>query len=150
MVRLVRKYLTVLSVGLVVFRIRLLLRVMSLPRVLNELTPDHLRGDPDKDTLDQMNYYIDRWLQVVPYNRKGNCFPRSLALYWYGWRHGYPVQFHCGVRMGYVKLEGHAWLTLDGEAFREINQQWKTYAITYSYPPDQAGSLPVSQSATTA
>jgi len=138
MVRLVRKYWTVLCVGLVVFRIRLLLRFMSLPRVLNKLTPEHLKGEPDVASLDRLNYYIDRWLQVVPYNRKGNCFPRSLALYWYAWRHGYPVQFHCGVRMGYVKLEGHAWLTLHGEAFRELTQQWKTYTVTYSYPPDTA------------
>ena len=138
MLRLVRKYWTVLRVGLVVFRIRLLLRMWSLPRVLATLSPARVTGERDDSVMDDVIYYVDRWLQMVPYNRKGNCFPRSLAVYYFAWRSGYPVQFHCGVRMGYLSLEGHAWLTLSGEPFYELTQQWKNFTVTYSCPPDAA------------
>lgn len=138
MLRLVKKYWTVLCVGVVVFRIRLLLRVGSLPRVLVALSPISVTGAGNDSVMDDVTYYVDRWLQVVPYNRKGNCFPRSPALYWFARRIGYPVQFHCGVRMGYVHLEGHAWLTWNGDPFRELTRKWETYTITYSYPPDAA------------
>jgi hypothetical protein len=136
MLRLAKKYWTVLRVGLVVFRIRLLLRVWSLPRVLVALSPARVTDERDDSVMDDVSYYVDRWLQVVPSKRKGNCFPRSLTLYYFAWRSGYPVQFHCGVRMGYLNLEGYAWLTLNGEPFYELTQQWKNFTVTYSCPPE--------------
>jgi hypothetical protein len=83
-------------------------------------------------------YYVDRWLQLFPYNKKGNCFPRSLALYWFARRVGYPVRFHCGVRKEVSNLAGHAWLTLDHQPFHETGQQWQRFTVTFSYPPDPA------------
>jgi hypothetical protein len=47
---------------------------------------------------------------------------------------GYLVQFHCGVRMGYLHLEGYAWLMLNGGPFQEQTQQWRTYSVIYSCP----------------
>jgi hypothetical protein len=138
MLRLVKKYWAVFCVGLVVFRVRLLLRVWSLPRVLVALSPARVTGARNDSVMDDVTYYVDCWFQVAPYNRKGNSFPRSLALYWFARRMGYPVQFHCGVRMGYLHMEGHAWLTWNGEPFREMTRQWEMYTITYSYPPDTA------------
>lgn len=138
MLRLLKKHWTVLCVGVVVFRIRFLLRVRSLPRVLVGLSPISVTGPRNDSVMDDVTYCVDRWLQVVPSKRKGNCFPRSLALYWFARRMGYPVQFHCGVRMGYLNLEGYAWLTWNGEPFQEVTRQWETYTITYSYPPDAA------------
>ena len=138
MLRLVKKYGTVLRVGLVVFRIRLLLRVRSLPRVLAALSPERVTGERDDSVMDDVTYYVDRWLQIVPYNRKGNCFPRSLALYYFARRSGYPVFFHCGVRKEVSNLDGHAWLTLDRQPFHETGQQWQCFTVTFSYPSDTA------------
>jgi hypothetical protein len=138
MLRLVKKYWTVLRVGLVVLRIRLLLRVWSLPRVLAALSPARVTGERDDSVMDDVTYYVDRWLQLFPYNEKGNCFPRSLALYWFARRSGYPVLFHCGVRKEVSNLDGHAWLTLDRQPFHETGQQWQCFTITFSYPSDPA------------
>lgn len=136
MLRLIEKYWIVLRVGLVVLWVRLSLQVKSLPLVLERLTPRSMTGRPDEAVMGDLVYYVDRWLQLFPYNRKGNCFPRSLAVYWFARRLGYPVLFHCGVRKEVSNLDGHAWLTLDCQPFHEPGQQWQYFTVTFSYPLD--------------
>ena len=76
MTRRMNKYWTVLRVGLVVSWIRLLLRRKSLPLVLDRLNPRSMTGRPDEAVMGDLVSYVDRWLQLFPYNKKGNCFPR--------------------------------------------------------------------------
>ncbi len=140
MIRLAKKYWTVFRVGLVVWWVRLLLRVKSLPLVLARLNPPSMGGRPDKAVMGDLVCYVDRWLQLFPYNKKGNCFPRSLALYWFARRLGYPVLFHCGVRKEVSNLDGHAWLTLDRQPFHETGQHWQCFTVTFSYPQDPPAS----------
>ena len=140
MIRVAKKYWTVLGVGLVVLLVRFLLRVKSLPLVLDRLNPRSMTGRPDEAVMGDLVYYVDRWLQLCPYNKKGNCFPRSLAVYWFARRLGYPVLFHCGVRKEASNLDGHAWITLDRQPFHETGQQWQRFTVTFSYPPDPAAS----------
>ncbi len=132
----VDKYWNVLRTGLVVLWVRLLLRLTSLPGVLAQLSPDSKTGNSDEAEMKRLAYYVDRWLQLFPYNQKGNCFPRSLALYRLARRHGYLVRFHCGVRKDVSGLEGHAWLTLETQAFHEPGTLWRDFTTTFSYPPD--------------
>ncbi|MDR4463030.1 MAG: lasso peptide biosynthesis B2 protein [Nitrospira sp.] len=134
--RLVRKYWTILWVGAAVFWIRIALRFQTLPRVLEQfgtLSADAKQNDAEMKIL---TCYVDRWLRLFPYNKRGNCFPRSLALYRFARQLGYPVVFHCGVRREAAGLDGHAWLTLNGQAFQEPGTHWQGFTITYSYPPD--------------
>jgi hypothetical protein len=138
MIRTMEKYWTVLRVGLVVSWIRLLLRGKSLPLMLDRLNPRSMAGRPDEAVMGDLVSYVDRWLQLFPYNKKGNCFPRSLALYWFARRLGYPVLFHCGVRKEVSNLDGHAWLTLDRQPFHEAGQHWQRFTVTFSYPQDLA------------
>ena len=138
MTRLVKKYWIVLRVGVVVSWIRLLLRRKSLPLVLGRLNPLVMTESLDEAVMRDLAYYVDRWLQLFPYNKKGNCFPRSLALYWFARQLGYPVSFHCGVRKEVSSLDGHAWLTLDCQPFHEPGQHWQCFTVTFSYPPDPA------------
>lgn len=136
MIRLVEKYWTVFRAGLVVLWVRLSLRVKSLPQVLDQLNPRSMAERPDEAVMGDLVYYVDRWLQLFPYNKKGNCFPRSLALYWFARRLGYPILFHCGVKKEGSNLDGHAWLTWDCQPFFEPGQHWKQFTVTFSYPPD--------------
>ena len=138
MIRPVKKYWTVLHVALVVMWVRMLSRAKSLPVVLDRLHPHSMTGKRDEVVIGDLIYYVDRWLQLFPFNKKGNCFPRSLALYWFARRSGYPVCFHCGVKKEASTLAGHAWLTLDGRPFHETGQHWQRFTITFSYPPDPA------------
>lgn len=136
-----RKYWTVLRVGLVLLWVRFLLRGKSLPLVLNRLSRGSIADRPDEQEMRKLAYYVDCWLQVVPYNVKGNCFPRSLALYWLARQLGYPVVFYCGVRKEASKLNGHAWLTLDRLSFLETGQHWQHYTVTFSYPQDLGAAV---------
>ena len=136
-IRIVKKYWTLLRVGLVVLWIRLLLRIKSLPLVLDRVTPRPMSWKPDDALMEDVAYYVDRWLTLFPYNRKGNCFPRSVTLYWFARRLGYPVRFQCGVRKNASHLDGHAWLTLDRLPFHEIGRHWQYYTVTFSYPPER-------------
>ena len=138
MFQLVKKYWTVLHVGLVVLWVRFLLRVESLPLVLDRLNSRSMIGTPNEVVMGDLVYYVDRWLQLFPYNKRGNCFPRSLALYWFARRLEYPVLFHCGVRKEVLSLDGHAWLTLDRHPFYEVGQHWQRFTVTFSYPQDSA------------
>jgi hypothetical protein len=129
-----------LQVAAIVSWIRFRLRGESLPAVLKRLDPGELSGEPDSARFEDLVYYLDRWLQLFPYNAKGNCFPRSLALYWFARRSGYPVSFRCGVRKEGAGLDGHAWLILDLQPFHEPGQHWQHFTVTYSFPPDQPGN----------
>lgn len=133
---LVKKYRTVFHVGLVVLWVRLSLRFRSLPLVLKQLNTRSATRKPDDTAMRSLVGYVDRWLRLFPYNKKGNCFPRSLALYRFARQMGYPVVFHCGVRKEASNLDGHAWLTLASQVFYERGKQWQLYTITFSYPPD--------------
>jgi len=133
-IRHVKKYWTVLRVGLVVSWIRLLLRRHSLPLVLAQLDSPWTPGRYNEAAMEDFVYYVDRWLQLFPYNKKGNCFPRSLAIYWFARRGGYPVRFECGVRKEISNLNGHAWLMLHDQPFHEVGHQWKSFTVTFSHP----------------
>jgi hypothetical protein len=140
MIRLATKYWTVLRAGLVVLWVRLLLRVKSLPLVLDRLSRRSIMKRPDDQEMRKLVYYVDRWLRLFPYNVKGNCFPRSLAVYWFARRMGYPVHFQCGVRKDASHLDGHAWLTLNRVPFHEPGRHWQRYTVAFLYPPEPAAA----------
>lgn len=131
----VDKYWNVFQAGLLVLWVRLLLRLASLPVVLATLSSGSVMRTADEAGIRKLTYYVDQWLRLFPYNQKGNCFPRSLALYWLANRRGYPVRFHCGVRKDPSGLEGHAWLTLESQTFHEHGTFWRDFTVTFSYPP---------------
>ena len=141
----VRKYWTVLRVGCVVLWVRLLLRRHSLPVILRRLHHQSTTRHREDVSMKALVGYVDRWLQLFPYNTRGNCFPRSLVLYRLARQLEYPVTLHCGVRKEASTLEGHAWLTLGSQVFYEPGAQWQYFTVTFSYPPDpERGSNEIS------
>lgn len=141
MITCMKKYWTVFRAGCVVLRVRLSLRLYSLPEVLQGLSPRTMTGTPNDAVMKALVGYMDRWLQLFPYNKRGNCFPRSLAIYRCARQLGYPVVFHCGVQREASQLDGHAWLTLDTHAFYEPGPYWQRFTVTFSYPSDQTGDM---------
>jgi hypothetical protein len=133
-VLLVRKYRLIVGTGLVVWGVRVALRLVSLQRLLNWLSYAPMAVDRRHNTMEDVAYYVDRWLTLFPYNLKGNCFPRALALYWFARRAGLPVQFNCGVIKLDRRLEGHAWLILDGREFLESSPHWRSFTVTVRFP----------------
>lgn len=138
MISRVTKYWTILRVGIVVLQMRVALRFKRLPWVLDQATPLPQTVEPDDGAMRRLAYYVDWWLQLLPYNSKGNCFPRSVTLYRLARQRGYPVRFHCGIRKEASSMDGHAWLTLNSQVFHEPGNHWQAFTVTFSYPPDPA------------
>jgi hypothetical protein len=61
------------------------------------------------------------------------CLRQSMVLYCVLNRLGYPVRIHFGVRRGSARLEGHSWITLDGQLLAEPVLP-DSYVNVYSYP----------------
>ncbi len=130
----VRKYRLVLSTGLILCVVRVALRLVSLKRVLHSLAYSPVAGCARAQGIEDVAYYLDRWLSIFPYHPKGNCFPRALALFFYARRAGLPVQFTCGVMRHDQRLEGHAWLMLKDHDFLEPSSYWKDFTVTLTFP----------------
>ncbi len=114
--------------------LRLLLPCVKLNRILGWLAPPQIPPVADLCTLQKTARYVDGLLRRLPAHHRGICLPRSLALYHFATRCGFPVQFHCGVRRVEGQLQGHAWLSLHGKSFLESGDPSQIYAITFSFP----------------
>ncbi|ARA92125.1 MAG: lasso peptide biosynthesis B2 protein [Bacteroidetes bacterium] len=62
------------------------------------------------------------------------CMKRSLILFHYMRKWGYPVHIHFGVAKENGALKGHAWVDLAGHPFAEEADPRQAYRVTYTYP----------------
>lgn len=111
--------------------LRLLLpwvKLRTLVRWLERRRPTHL----DALALRKAARYTDALLGRMPRPPRGPCLPRSLTLFYFAHRAGLPVQLQCGVRRVGGRLQGHAWLSLNGEPFLEKQDPRQSYAVTFS------------------
>ncbi|MGN6734498.1 MAG: lasso peptide biosynthesis B2 protein [Candidatus Binatia bacterium] len=118
----------------VVVSIRLLLRALALTTLLRWLSPSRHCVRINADMLDKIARYTDGVLWWLSVSAKGNCLPRSLALFYFATRCGFPVRLCCGVRRMGNTLEGHAWLTLLKRPFLERGNPESYYTITFLFP----------------
>ncbi len=121
----------------------LLVKLLSLPRLMNVLTPGDLRQHKNQDiekVVKFTEYILSRNLWIY----KTTCLKRSLILYHFLRKAGLNVYVCFGVRYkdeklpdreAQKKLEGHAWLLYNGDIFLEGNTEIaKTYKVTYCFP----------------
>lgn len=130
----IKKYLLALQITVLMILIRMGLRWLPLPRLLQYLSTSRRTEPENFPRLQQAASYTDRILRLFPYNEKGNCLPRSLILYVMAARCGYHVKFHCGVRKSDNGLDGHAWLTVNGQPLLESTKQSEGMVETFSHP----------------
>ena len=133
----VKRYSRFLLVTLLMVAIRLGLRWVQLPKLLHWLSVLPRSPVQNHQDFKELAYCTDRVLKVFPYNAKGNCLPRSLILYTMAPVFGLQVKFHCGVRKGGSGLDGHAWLTQNGEPILEFTQQRVGMIETFIYPESE-------------
>jgi hypothetical protein len=110
---------------ILVFALRLPRRVAArpLPELLEELTPRRVGAWPTltPPELARVVWNVLRF-RSGPLNH--GCFVRSFTRYHYLRRLGHPVVFHLGVEErpgGAEPPRSHAWLTLDGVPFLEVD-----------------------------
>ena len=124
----------------------LMIKMLTIPQLLKILTPGRakLKGDRNLRQLREIiikytNYVLslDFWIY------RDICLTRSLVLYYFLRKYGLDVQICFGVkhkkdsegRDAGRKLQGHAWLSLNGYFFLENNpEDTRTFAVTYSFP----------------
>jgi hypothetical protein len=135
-----------LQIFLLITILPLLVKIMTVPRIMKILTPKKSKLnrkydlDEIRDKIEKYTLYIlcrDFWIY------KDICLKRSLVLYHFLRKYGMYVTVCFGVRyknersgnMEEKKMEGHAWLLYKGEIFLEKSaEETKTYKVTYSFP----------------
>jgi hypothetical protein len=131
-----------------------LIKVLTLPRLMNTLTPRvktlddrHNRRELEVRIIKYTDYILSRNFWVY----KITCLKRSLILYHFLRKAGCCVQICFGVRRkagsadssGEKAIEGHAWLLYNGNIYLERNSEIaKKYAVAYRFPEkcDKKGS----------
>ena len=108
----------------------------DLRGLLQSLTsaPPRPRRDPrERYHLVRATVYLSR---LRPYNPRGDCLVRSLAIYSELSRDGWPVSFVSGIRREAGGVVGHAWVELDGFVLPELGEpaNRSVYIVNFTYP----------------
>jgi hypothetical protein len=118
----------------------LLLRTLSLPRLLRWLTPSPVRPGAKAPQPQRIARLVQRVLGLNRWVYRPNCLKRSLLLFHFLRRGGQDVRLHIGVRSpgplhAGAALDGHAWLELAGAPYLEPQAAAiGSYRVTYRYP----------------
>jgi hypothetical protein len=115
--------------------VSLLLKAVKIRWIVAWLTP---RKDgcwwKGKISDERISEYVDSILALGIWGVKSSCLNRSLLLYYFLHKIGVTVNINFGVRKIDHGIEGHGWLSLDGEPYLEKNEIWETFSPIYSYP----------------
>jgi hypothetical protein len=137
------------QIFLLVTALPIMLRLLSLPKLMNLITPQDMtcHKDMDLDRLkDKVAKFTDYVLSQNFWIYKHSCLKRSLVLYHFLRRLGIKVHICFGVKYNQSfpekgvnkKIEGHSWLVYKGKMFLENKANiTRTYKITYSFPDDK-------------
>ena len=124
----------------------ILLRVLSIPKLMTVLTPRKLKTNKNLD-LEKIQGKIVKFVDYILTRRlwthKNFCLKRSIVLYHFLRKLGINVDLCLGVRYHkeeagsdpQKKIEGHAWLFYKGGIFLEKDsQETQSYTTTYCFP----------------
>jgi hypothetical protein len=125
----------------------LLLRLLSIPTLLNLLTPKDL-GSPihcnKNDFPQKLAKYLDYILNRRFWIYRPNCLRRSLVLYYFLRNSDFDVQIYFGARFTpntteqpqQNQLAGHAWLVYQGHPYLESSGELvnNKFVVTYRFP----------------
>lgn len=127
----------------------LLIRLLTLPQLMNVLTrrSSRLRVHWNKeDYREKIVSFTDSILSRGFWIFRNTCLKRSLVLYHFLHPVVADISICFGVRLqkdfpGQDRekgFEGHAWLLRNGEIFLEMNRDIpKTYTVTYCFPEEK-------------
>jgi hypothetical protein len=128
------------------WRLPLLLRLYSLPALLQRLTTPLRSGSPPPLGL-ELEHVVRLVLRICEFRPfRSRLFPRTclrqaLALYSTLTNLGYTVSIHFGILRKGEELRGHSWVTVKGMPVVEGGDS-STYRIVYSYSSGQPNSGP--------
>lgn len=104
-----------------------------LPAALDALTPAAAAQPLDPATMRQI---VDALTALGAGRPLGICLRRSLLRYYFLRRAGVPLVLNFGARRLDEELQGHAWLTLDGQPYYEQPENYLPYTLMWTYPTE--------------
>ena len=115
-----------------------LVRTFPIQRVVDVLTPrpTQVRPTRPRPDVERVQWAVDRLYMRRPLRSYGPCLRRTLTLYYFVTRLGYPVKVALGAYVRDGQLQAHAWLTLDGQPFLERGTV-EQYAVMAEWPREQ-------------
>ena len=138
--RFLFKAVLALDVVLWLFSLPALLRVHTMPTLLERLTVGKKEKARPAVNVNDAVGVVTRIANLRPFRSRvfpKLCLRQSLALYRTLTQMGYPVEIHFGVRKVDNSLSGHSWVTLGGRAVADTAPTGIFKAV-YSYPPETA------------
>jgi hypothetical protein len=123
--------------GVWLCRLPVLLRVYTLPALLQRLTPAGRQQARSRALEMDQAVRVVMWVcHLRPF--RGPLFPRvclrqALALYYVLTRLGYPAEIYFGVYKDKKEFHGHSWVTVQGKPIAERTPP-EVFRVVYSYP----------------
>ena len=134
--RVLFKAVLALDVVLWLFSLPALLRVHTMPTLLERLTAGKKEKARPAANLNVAVGIVTRICNLSVFRARffpKLCLRQSLTLFRALSRMGYPVEIHFGVRKDDKTLSGHSWVTLRGEAVVDTAPS-VIFKAVYSYP----------------
>ena len=123
------------QISLLVILLPVLQKALPLPTLLKRLTPNSRKrnslGTGDTQNMDMILKLTQRILWLHFWVFHPTCLKRSLVLYHFLRRYGYPVCICFGVAKSDAELTGHSWISLHGRPVSEYDDQYLDYDIAY-------------------
>lgn len=114
----------------------ILMKCLSLERILSMLTPCE-KEQTQNTSRASIKRIVRLSLLLLNRNRfflKNSCLKRSLLLYYFLRKHGVNVQIHFGIKKHDDRLNGHSWLTQDGNLLADHEQHRRAFTEVLSFP----------------
>jgi len=122
-----------IRVGVWIALVTLLLRLVSMPRMMRMLAPRKISAKkwPRSKIVNFASFWLGR--ERAFYQR--SCLKRSLVLFRYLNMQSDPAQFIIGVRKEKGELRGHSWIMIEGKPL--FDDEDMNYKVIFRCPEDQ-------------
>jgi hypothetical protein len=117
------------------------LAFVKVNRLVRWLTPVSMPPAHDLADVVVVVRHVDGVLRRLPALPHGRCLIRSLTLYFFCTRLGYPVQISFGICRRRDGVEGHGWLVLHDQPFMEPGRPEKTFLPVWRLPSSPDSEL---------
>ena len=125
------------KIGVWILIVTLLLRLVSIPRMMALLSPhpNSRKGLPRTKLVNFCSFWLGRETAFL----QRSCLKRSLVLFRYLNMQGEAARFFIGVRKEDGELKGHSWIMLDGKPL--FPEDDLNYKLIFSYPEEKSESV---------
>lgn len=124
-----------LRICAVLVAVSALLPFVKVKDLLRRLSPSVMPPRQELAKVQAVVRHLDGVLRRAPTLPFGYCLLRSLTLYYFCTRLGYPVRVSFGTRLrAEGGLDAHGWLVLDGSPFMERGDPHGSYATVWCLP----------------